>query len=114
METRGDAAPDTVSFRRAAIIGTGLIGGSFALALRKHFPHISLVGFGRADSVERAIARGAVDKAAGDVVGAVRGADLVYVALPIGATIEVLPAIAEAAEPGALITDTCSTKTVIC
>ena len=45
---------------------------------------------------------------------AVRGADLVYVALPIGASIEALPAIAAAAEPGALVTDAGSTKAAIC
>lgn len=103
-----------VSFRRAAIIGTGLIGGSFALALRRHFPHMSLIGYGRADSVERARARGAVDEAAADLASAVRGADLVYVALPIGAAIEALPTIAKAVEPHALVTDACGTKTVIC
>jgi prephenate dehydrogenase len=101
-------------FHRAAIVGTGLIGGSFALALRKRFPHISLVGYGRAESLERARGRGAIDEGASDLAGAVRGADLVYIALPIGATIEALPAIAKAAEPGSLVTDACSTKTAIC
>jgi prephenate dehydrogenase len=104
----------TIPFRRIAIIGTGLIGGSFALALRKHFPDISIVGYGRAGSVEQARARGAIDESASDIASAVRGADLVYVALPIGATIEALPAIATAAELHALITDAGSTKTAIC
>ena len=45
---------------------------------------------------------------------AVRGADLVYIALPIGATIEALAAIAKSAEPHALVTDACSTKAAIC
>jgi prephenate dehydrogenase len=44
----------------------------------------------------------------------VRDADLVYIALPIAAAIESLPAIAAAARPDALVTDACSTKTVIC
>jgi prephenate dehydrogenase len=102
----------TVPFRRVAIIGTGLIGGSFALALRKHFPYTSLVGYDRAG--EQARARGAVDEIAADLPGAVRGADLVYIALPIGATIEALPTIAAWVEPHALVTDACSTKAVIC
>ncbi len=38
----------TIPFRRAAVIGTGLIGGSFALALRKHFPDIIVVGYSHA------------------------------------------------------------------
>ena len=103
-----------VPFSRVAILGTGLIGGSFGLALRKHFPNISIVGFDRADAVQSALARGAVREAAQDLAAAVRGADLVYIALPIGATIEALPAVAAAANAGALVTDTGSTKAVIC
>jgi prephenate dehydrogenase len=104
----------TVPFRRAAIIGTGLIGGSFALALRELSPDIALVGYSHAGSSERARAAGVVDEATTDLASAVRGADLVYIALPIGASIESLGAIAKSAEPNALVTDACSTKTAIC
>jgi len=97
-----------------AILGTGLIGGSFALALRRHFPGISIVGFDRAEILQAALARGAVLEAAHELSAAARGADLLYVALPIGATVEALPAIAAAAKDGALVTDTGSTKAVIC
>ena len=55
-----------------------------------------------------------VDEATPDLATAVRGADLVYIALPIGASIESLAAIAKSAAPNALVTDACSTKTVIC
>ena len=103
-----------VPFSRVAILGTGLIGGSFGLALRKHFPDISIVGFDRAETLQVALARGAVQETARDLASAVRGADLVCVALPIGATIEALPAIAAAAKDGALVTDTGSTKATIC
>src|SRR5271170_5344906 len=99
----------TLPFRRVAILGTGLIGGSFALALREHFPEVSIAGYNRGGKAERARARGAIHEVAPDIAGAVRGADLVYIALPIGAAIEILPAIAELAEPGALVTDACST-----
>lgn len=104
----------TIPFRRVAIIGTGLIGGSFALALRRQFPQISLVGFSRSGSAARAVARGAIDEAAPDLAAAVRGADLVYVALPIGASIEALGTIAKSTEPHALVTDAGSTKSAIC
>jgi len=104
----------TIPFRRVAIIGTGLIGGSFALALRELFPEVDLVGYSRAGSSERARAAGVVDEATTDLVSAVRGADLVYVALPIGASIESLASIAQAAGPNALVTDACSTKNSIC
>jgi prephenate dehydrogenase len=102
----------TLPFRRAAIVGAGLIGGSFALALRKQFPDIWIVGYDRAP--EHAQARGAVQETAEDLASAVRGADLVYIALPIGATIDALPRIAQLAEPHALVTDACSTKFLIC
>jgi prephenate dehydrogenase len=101
-------------FRRAAVIGTGLIGGSFALALRKHFPNVIVVGYSRAGSLERALERGVIQEAISDVSVAVRGADLVYISLPIGATIDSLATIAAAAEPHALVTDVGSTKTAIC
>ncbi|HTZ99824.1 MAG TPA: prephenate dehydrogenase [Candidatus Aquilonibacter sp.] len=104
----------TVPFRRAAVIGTGLIGGSFALALHKHFPGIIVVGHSRAGSLERALERGVIQEAVSDLALAVRGADLVYISLPIGATIDALGAIAAAAEPHALVTDAGSTKAAIC
>jgi len=99
-------------FHGIAIIGTGLIGGSFGLAVRREFPAARVVGFDRPDVLERALARGAISESASDIASAVQGADLVYIALPIGATIDALPKIAAAA--GALVTDTGSTKTVIC
>jgi prephenate dehydrogenase len=101
-------------YSRIAILGTGLIGGSFGLALRREFPAASVVGFDRVDVVETAKARGAISEAASDIASAVRGADLVYIALPIGATIDALPKIAEVADATALVTDTGSTKTLIC
>jgi prephenate dehydrogenase len=105
--------PSTLPFRRVAIIGTGLIGGSFALALRELFPAIELVGYSRAGSSERARAAAVVDEATADLATAVRGADLVYLALPIGAAIESLGSIAAAAGANALVTDACSTKATI-
>ena len=104
----------TTPFRRVAIIGTGLIGGSFALALRRQFPEILIVGFSRSGSAATAVARGAIDQAVPDLATAVRGADLVYVALPIIASIEALGTIAKAAESHALVTDAGSTKAAIC
>jgi prephenate dehydrogenase len=66
------------------------------------------------DVLARATARGAVSEAASDIASAVRGADLVYIALPIGATVDALPKIAEAADANALVTDAGSTKTLVC
>jgi prephenate dehydrogenase len=101
-------------FRRVAILGTGLIGGSFGLALQREFPAAVVIGYDRAEALARAKARGAITETAGDITSAVRGADLVYIALPIGATIDALPKIAVAAEPHALVTDSGGTKALIC
>jgi prephenate dehydrogenase len=104
----------TLPFRRVAVIGTGLIGGSFALALRKLSPDTAISGYDRPDVLQRARGRGAITEWAADVSTAVRGADLIYLALPIVPTIEILPEIAKYAGPTALVTDACSTKAVIC
>jgi prephenate dehydrogenase len=104
----------TLPFRRVAIIGTGLIGGSFALALRKHYPDVRVAGYERPEVLQRAMALGAVNEAAADLASAVRSADLVYLALPIVPTLEILPEIAKSAKAEALVTDACSTKAVIC
>jgi len=101
-------------FHRVAILGTGLMGGSFALAVRKQFPETRIVGWDRAEVLERAAARGVIDECCAELTNAVRGADLVYIALPLGAALEHLPAIAQQAEPGTLVTDVCSTKVAIC
>jgi prephenate dehydrogenase len=101
-------------FRRVSIIGTGLIGGSFALALRRHFPEVTVIGYDRPEVISRAVARGAINESAGDLHSALRGADLIYLALPIIPTLEVLPEVAKHAESAALVTDACSTKAVIC
>jgi prephenate dehydrogenase len=100
-------------FRRIAVLGMGLIGGSFALAVRKHFPETHVAGFDRPEVLERAVTLGLVREPCAAIAEAARGADLVYIALPIGAAIEALPAIATAAEV-ALVTDSCSTKSIIC
>jgi prephenate dehydrogenase len=101
-------------YSRIAILGTGLIGGSFGLAFRREFAAARIVGFDRPDVLGRAVAHGAIKEAASDIASAVRGSDLVYIALPIGATVDVLSKIAEVADANALVTDTGSTKALIC
>src|SRR5438309_10993207 len=96
---------------RVTILGTGLIGGSFALALRKYTTGIRICGWDRADVVREAQNRGALDETfSGELAPALQNADLIYIALPIAATIDLLPEIARHAPPHALVTDACSTK----
>ncbi|MGA2098704.1 MAG: prephenate dehydrogenase/arogenate dehydrogenase family protein [Candidatus Acidiferrum sp.] len=96
---------------RVTILGTGLIGGSFALALRKYAPDIHITGWDRPEVVREAQARNVIAAAVtGDLAPALENADLVYIALPIGATLDLLPEVARLAAPNALVTDACSTK----
>jgi prephenate dehydrogenase len=102
-------------FSRIAVIGTGLIGGSFALAARKQLPQAFVLGWDRdRTALDRALRREAVHDVVDDLATAIHGADLVFIALPVGATIEVLPAISRAAGPRTLVTDAGSTKAQIC
>src|SRR5216684_2301751 len=96
---------------RTAILGTGLIGGSFALALRKYASDIHIAGWDRPDVLNKAQSLGALDQAfSGELAPALENADLVYIALPIGVTLDLFPEIARVAPSRALITDACSTK----
>jgi prephenate dehydrogenase len=106
--------PQGSPFSRVAVLGTGLIGGSFALAFRALYPHVPVIGWDRLAVAQRAAARGAVTQVAEDLGAAISGADLVYVALPVGSILERLPEIARAAAAHALVTDAGSTKTTIC
>src|ERR1700722_14724122 len=101
-------------FRRVAILGTGLIGGSFALALRKYSPDSIVIGWDKGQVLRHALERGAISEGAGELSHAMAGADLIYVALPVGHTIELLPEIARLALPDALVTDASSTKRSVC
>ena len=97
--------------QRATILGTGLIGGSFALALRKFTPDIEISGWDRPDVVASAHSRAAIHHAfSGELAPALAQADLIYIALPISVTIDLFPEIAKHAAPRALVTDACSTK----
>jgi prephenate dehydrogenase len=104
----------THTFHRVSILGTGLIGGSFALAIRKHFPAAHIIGFDREPILADALKLGAIHEAVPDLAAAVSDSDLIYVALSISTTIELLPEIAQLTPPRSLITDTCSTKRKIC
>ena len=103
--------PSAHLVNRVTILGTGLIGGSFALALRKYTTDIHITGWDRPEVLHEAQSRNAVDAAfSADLAPALENADLVYIALPIGTTLDLLAEIARLAPGQALITDACSTK----
>lgn len=103
-----------IPFRRIAIIGTGLIGGSWGLALKRGGFDGVRVGSDRAAVLRQALAAGAIDHAEEDARRAVKDADLVILAAPVGAILQLLPQLQGAIDSGALITDTGSTKVMIC
>jgi prephenate dehydrogenase len=104
----------TMEFQRVTIIGLGLIGGSWALALKERGIKVRRVGCDKPEVLERALAAGIIDEAFADPREAVRGADLVILATPVGSILNLLPQVKEASSPSALITDVGSTKRLIC
>jgi len=96
---------------KVAIFGVGLIGGSFALALRRAGAVRQLVGVGRsAAPLARARELGIIDVASTSVEQAVAHADLVLIAAPVAQTGAILSAIEPHLAPGTVISDAGSTK----
>lgn len=102
------------TFRRVAIIGLGLVGGSWGLALKRAGFTGRRVGCDRQEIVDRAIGREVVDEGNPDAAEAVRGADLVILATPVGTILDLLPGLKKACASTALVTDVGSTKRLIC
>jgi prephenate dehydrogenase len=99
-------------FQRIAIFGVGLIGGSFALALKNAGAVASVVGVGRSRaSLERARALGIIDEIAESVESAVVGSDLILIAAPVAQTAAILASIYPHLQAGTIVTDAGSTKT---
>jgi prephenate dehydrogenase len=96
---------------RLAVIGVGLIGGSLARALRAEGLVGEVFGCGRsAANLELALELGVIDRFTHDPATAVRDADLVFLAAPLGAMRPLLAAIAGALRPDAVVTDGGSVK----
>ncbi|HTQ76746.1 MAG TPA: prephenate dehydrogenase/arogenate dehydrogenase family protein [Burkholderiales bacterium] len=98
-------------FGKVAVIGVGLIGGSFALALKRKRLCGSVVGAGRSRANLRlARRRGVIDAIAPDAARAARDADLVLVATPVSHFERIFSEIGGALKPAAVVTDAGSTK----
>ena len=98
-------------FERVAIVGVGLIGGSFGLALKAAGRCGRVVGAGRgAANLQDALRAGAIDEIAAGPAEAAEGADLVLVATPVSHFAAAFAAIAPRLKPAAIVTDAGSTK----
>ena len=102
---------NTGQLSKIVIFGVGLIGGSFALALKKNAAVIQVVGVERSHAaLQRALDLGIIDVASTDVASAVDGADLVLVAAPVAQTEAILAAVYPHLNAHTVVTDAGSTK----
>ena len=93
-----------------SIIGCGLMGGSLGLALKSARPALFVCGWDTPGSLEMARQRGAIDREAEDLADCVRGADLVVLATPLSATMQIIDDLAGILEPRTWLHDLCSVK----
>jgi prephenate dehydrogenase len=98
---------------RIALVGVGLIGGSIGLAARERLA-ASVAGYDSSvQALDAALERGAVDRACAEIEEAVRHAEAVFVAVPVGALRVTVTAALEAAPAGCVVSDVGSTKRAI-
>ncbi|OHC67237.1 MAG: prephenate dehydrogenase [Rhodocyclales bacterium GWA2_65_20] len=96
---------------KVVVCGVGLIGGSFALALKQAGAVREVVGLGRSRApLEEARRLGVIDRIADSWADAARDADLILLAMPVGQMPPVMAALAPHLQPGTLVTDGGSTK----
>lgn len=101
----------SVKLSRLVIAGVGLIGGSFAAALKAAGVAQHIVGVGRRrESLQEALDLGLIDEIQLDWATALKGADFVLLAMPVGQMDAVMEAMAPHLEPHTLVTDGGSTK----
>ncbi|KRP29264.1 MAG: prephenate dehydrogenase [Cryomorphaceae bacterium BACL22 MAG-120619-bin32] len=95
------------------LIGVGLIGGSFAIDIRKHYPETIIHGISRKDgTLEEALSLNLIDKKAD--LEDLENADLVIISIPVDATVKMLPSILDNISDNTLVIDAGSTKEAIC
>jgi len=98
-------------FNQLGVIGCGLMGGSFALALKRAGLVKRVIGYSKSPSTtEKARLLGVIDTVAESALLAVSGSDIVLIAVPVAATEATFKAIRHLIEPGVLVMDVGSTK----
>jgi prephenate dehydrogenase len=102
-----------MALRQITIIGTGLIGGSLALAFKKHKFSGRIVGCDRPPVLERAQDKGAIDTALSNPADAVQGSSVVVLATPVVAVIDLIERLGPALPAKTLLTDVASTKSAV-
>ena len=105
METETPKAQEAYRPTRVTVVGTGLIGGSLALALKRAFPRVQISGVDKPEVLERARHLNIIDTVEP------KEADLIVLATPVG---DILKLLDRYATGGTLVTDVGSTKSQIC
>lgn len=108
--------PITQQFEHVLVLGLGIIGGSFCKALRRSGVSKQISAFSLQEDATLALQSGAVDyalTAVSDLAPALQRADLVVLALPVPASIDMMPLLSKHLLPNAVLTDTCSVKVAI-
>jgi prephenate dehydrogenase len=101
-----------MKFKQLGLVGCGLMGASFALALQEKQLVDKVVGFSPSQATrDKALQRGVIQQAVGSAAEAVQGADLVLIAVPVSHTAACLLEIAPHLHADALVMDVGSTKT---
>lgn len=110
-ERYGQHGNTTQMFTQLGVIGCGLMGGSFALALKRAGLVKRVVGYSKSPSTtEKAKRIGVIDVAAESALLAVSGSDIVLIAVPVAASEATFKAIRHLVDPGVLVMDVGSTK----
>ena len=103
------------AIEKLVLLGTGLISGSFALALKRAGLVKQVVGVGRsAENLQRAIELRVIDVASHDAAAAVQGADMVFIGTPVGQMGALMKTIAPHLSENCIVTDAGSTKQDVC
>lgn len=100
--------------KQLTIIGVGLIGGSFARAIRAADKVEHITGCGRnAKNLEKALELGVIDEFFLEIESAVKNADVIFIAAPVGSFQQILSQVKKSMKDGAIITDAGSTKSSV-
>lgn len=102
-----------MSIRQITIVGTGLIGGSLALALRRKKFSGRIIGCDREAVLHRAKMCGAIDSGFVEPIDAVRGSQLVVLATPVLAIVDLIGRLGPVLPASTLLTDVGSTKAAV-
>jgi len=97
-------------FTKVTIIGVGLIGGSLGLAIKEKKLNFKIVGIDKQETIEKAIARSAIDDGTVNLEEGVKEADIVIIATPVKTILNILTQINPFLKKGSIVTDTGSTK----